>query len=181
MRSPTANLIPYTCTGCGEVLRNRQSIGTHAMWSKTCTPQMRFWSKVDKSAGPDACWPWTAWCNPRFGYGMSAYKGESIAASKVAWIFTHGEPAKGEHVCHNCDNPICCNPAHFFLGSHRQNMQDMHLKGRNGKKNTLTPEQVREIRELAKTMRSVDIAKLYGVHSPIVSGIKHGKKYRFVQ
>lgn len=124
------NLPSYTCTGCGKLLKHIHSIGSHAQWSKDCTPEMRFWGKVDKSAGPEACWPWKAWRNPRFGYGMSSYKGASIYASKVAWIYTHGEPPKGLHVLHKCDYPACCNPAHLFLGTHLENMKDMDAKGR---------------------------------------------------
>lgn len=31
--------------------------------------EKRFWRKVDKSGGPDACWPWLASTHPG-GYGQ---------------------------------------------------------------------------------------------------------------
>jgi hypothetical protein len=56
-------------------------------------------------------------------------------------------------VCHTCDNPPCCNPAHLFLGSAADNARDMALKGRGrGAEGThnwnakLADDQVREIR-----------------------------------
>lgn len=177
----TTNL--YKCTGCGEELRSIKSMGTHAQWSKTCTPQMRFWSKVDKSGGQDACWPWTAWVNPRFGYGMTAYKGESMPASRIAWIYTHGEPAKGEHVCHKCDNPICCNPGHFFLGTHYEKHIDKFLKHRD--KRALHPDTVRAIRKALQEDTAYGCNKRVGdkfdVLSNVVSCIRRGKKYAYVK
>lgn len=96
----------------------------------------RFWKKVDKSGGPDACWLWTA-SKSTDGYGrFRAIK--KLAAHRVAWTLTYGQiPYDGSHlstcVCHDCpggDNPACCNPSHLFLGSHSDNMVDKERKGR---------------------------------------------------
>ena len=88
----------------------------------------RFWRKVDKSGGPDACWPWMAFRNPA-GYGMFGIGRKVQLAHRVSWWLEKGEPA-GMFVCHHCDNPPCCNPAHLFLGTSRDNALDAKAKGR---------------------------------------------------
>lgn len=116
--------------------------------------QERFWKFVTIGT-PDECWPFTG--AKRIG-GYGAFKvsreGNNIAASRAAWIVTFGEIAPGLFVCHRCDNPPCCNPAHLFLGSDLDNKRDSMQKGRHafGERSSsakLTVDQVREIRHLA--------------------------------
>ncbi len=87
-----------------------------------------FWQKVDVSK-PNGCWPYTGF-KKWDGYGWVRRGEKNIAAHRYAWILTHGEPAEGLHVLHDCDNPPCCNPAHLFLGTHQDNMDDKVAKGR---------------------------------------------------
>jgi hypothetical protein len=95
-----------------------------------------FWAKVDDSAGPDACWPWTGALfrpGPR-GYGMNYGRikrnRRTLHAHRVAWELAHG-PTGELFVLHKCDNPPCCNPAHLFLGTAADNMADKVRKGRH--------------------------------------------------
>ena len=88
----------------------------------------RFWPKVDRSGGLGACWPWTGATGDR-GYGHFWDGARYRHASRVAWILTHEDPGP-LFVLHRCDNPPCCNPAHLFLGTHQDNMDDMTEKGR---------------------------------------------------
>jgi hypothetical protein len=86
-----------------------------------------FWEKVDKT---DTCWNWNAatWGNNQ--YGCARWGGRCINAHRVSWSLTHGEIPKDLKVLHRCDNPLCVNPDHLFLGTQKDNCQDAKAKGR---------------------------------------------------
>lgn len=82
------------------------------------------------------CWNWVAGTDGN-GYGNFI---ESRKNGKISWgggahvysyFLAHGKmPEKGQFVCHECDNRLCVNPNHLFLGSRRDNMKDCSRKGR---------------------------------------------------
>ncbi len=89
-----------------------------------------FWSRVDKSAGPDGCW---YYCETRRTYATVSYKGRYMGgAHRVAYRLTFGDPpAHHDEIMHEeCDNPPCCNPAHLKSGTSAENSQSMVRKGR---------------------------------------------------
>jgi hypothetical protein len=91
----------------------------------------RFWSKVDKSGGPDACWPWMGGRNGG-GYGAFTPRGRVYVIShRLAYYLHHGSDLLDDCGCHHCDNPPCCNPNHIFRGSHKANAEDRSAKGRS--------------------------------------------------
>jgi hypothetical protein len=91
-------------------------------------------------------------------------------------------------VLHKCDNRACVNPNHLFLGTAKENTDDMIAKGRMvipdraGERNgraKLTPEQVQAIR--AASGRQVDIAAAFGVTQTTVSAIKRYAKWTHLE
>lgn len=100
-----------------------------------------FWSKVHV-LDTDDCWEWQGYQNKgrRSGkclYGRIDIFGEKgIYAHRAAYFISDKTPSiclrrgDGLFVLHRCDNPLCCNPRHLFLGTHDQNMEDMVRKGR---------------------------------------------------
>lgn len=95
------------------------------------TIEERFWSKVDKSGGPNTCWPWTAGkCTGGYGsFRLSSTHGDR--AHRVAYMLSIGPIPNGKIVCHSCDNPPCCNPKHFWIGTNADNVADRVSKGRS--------------------------------------------------
>lgn len=89
----------------------------------------RFWNLVS-IGNSNECWPWIG-MRDRYGYGQfKLAQGARVTASRFAFVLANKqEPAAG-HVCHDCDNPICCNPGHLTLGSAKTNHEDKAKKGR---------------------------------------------------
>lgn len=85
----------------------------------------RFMKKVKKSN--NGCWLWTG-AKSRYGYFKSC--GKSERAHRYSWILFRGDIPDGMFVLHKCDNPLCVNPDHLFLGTQTDNMRDAQTKGR---------------------------------------------------
>lgn len=92
-------------------------------------PADRFWAKVDRSGGPDACWNWTASLGTK-GYGHIKVGGKMLRSHRLSWEIRNGPIPNGLRVCHSCDNRRCCNPSHLWLGTDADNIRDRDAKGR---------------------------------------------------
>lgn len=180
--------------------------GTHVPWingrrrstcSDVCLRSMRqarttrdmaerFWQKVDRSGGPDACWPWTA-KRSRQGYGHF-WDGRTMAkAHRMAWSYFHAGESPGDLlVCHTCDNPPCQNPRHLWLGTNAENIADREAKGRNVVRRgedhhaaKLTWEAVKEIRLSYRRRHLVgELARRFGVSRETVRRAATGSSWR---
>jgi hypothetical protein len=108
-------------------------------------------------------------------------------AHRVAWELTYGKFPDEVLVCHNCpngDNPGCCNPKHLFLGTNKDNSQDMVKKGKStkGSRNPtakLNEEQVAFIlKRVADGERQCDLADEYQVSRATICNIVKGKVWK---
>ncbi len=152
-------------------------------------PIDRFWKYVEKSENPDDCWIWLGGRDAD-GYGLFAIgHHRSIRAHRFSYRLHYGELPRGPFVLHTCDNPPCVNPAHLFLGSHQDNMDDAKRKGRypvihRGEQSNfakLTLNQVQEIRSLAGMMKQVEIARRFNVCPATICLILNGQNWRNLQ
>ncbi|MCI0563551.1 MAG: HNH endonuclease, partial [Nitrososphaera sp.] len=93
-----------------------------------------------------------------------------------------GVDPDNKEVCHECNNPPCCNPLHLFLGNHSDNMQHAFDCGRNTNRGVfnanakLSKQMIDEIKlALDNGEGPTNLAKLFGVTPQHISAIKHGR------
>lgn len=132
------------------------------------------------------CWEWQGACNAN-GYGVVSIKEfgrGSKLAHRIAWQMTHGEIPEGMCVCHHCDNRICCNPSHLFLGTYKDNNQDKVAKGRGNTlygeaspRSILTSQDVIAIRNSVHSTAK-ELACKYGITYLYVYAIKKGTTWK---
>ncbi|MCK5614319.1 HNH endonuclease [Candidatus Pacearchaeota archaeon] len=133
--------VSVACLQCLTVFKKKPAeIKRHPnhFCSKKCTGQYRIIQNnktlFDKCVRTDSgCWEWSGATN-KDGYGVTRYDGVSQLAHRAAYIWLNGSIPNDMCVCHNCDNPKCINPAHLFIGTQQDNMDDMAKKGRRYKK-----------------------------------------------
>ena len=92
--------------------------------------EIALWLKGRIAVSAAGCWEWTA---GRHGVGYGCIPktlGGGGYAHRAMYAAAVGEIPPGMYVLHECDNRLCINPEHLFLGSHLDNIRDMHRKNR---------------------------------------------------
>lgn len=146
--------------------------------------RFRFLQSVDtKIDQPDECWEWLGSVNGE--YGKFSLGSKYIPSHRIAYELKYGEISNDMLVCHKCDNPLCCNPFHLFLGTHKDNMVDMVAKGRQqnaiGERHgraKLTQEEAMDIKYGNKSKK--ELMKIYGIGITMVNYIKSGVRWSHI-
>ena len=142
-----------------------------------------FWSKINKT---DTCWLWQGAISSK-GYGRMRQDGKHISTHRYIFKMAYGEIPDGLFVLHDCDTPACVRPAHLFLGTQQDNIDDMINKGRKAIGSKVNSSKLKEsdIPTIRKRLNngeiSSDIAIDYGVTSNAIAQIKTGKTWKHIQ
>ena len=152
------------------------------------TLQQRLWSRIDRS-GPGGCWVWQGSRHP-YGYGSIRSGKTSLYTHRVAYECRRGKIPEGMCVLHRGDNPACCNPGHLFLGTRKDNADDMIRKGRDSlsRPGDLNPKSIlreAQVAVIKKRLRRGEsptcIVKDYVVCRQAIYDIKRGRNWKHVR
>lgn len=117
------------------------------------------------------------------GYGYFGIDYKTYRINRVSYELYKGDIPKGLQVCHTCDNRLCVNPDHLFLGTSKDNVNDMMKKGRHkpnyGEKNgraKLSNKQVDEIKTIYSLggVKQSELASKFGVSRCLIGFIING-------
>jgi hypothetical protein len=133
------------------------------------------------------CWLWVGSLNS-CGYGSIKWKNKTHIAHRVFYAELVSPIPEGLFVCHRCDNRVCVNPHHLFLGTAKDNSDDRVRKGRSGwgfgsksANSKLTEADIPIIRELdSRGVGLREIAKRFGVHYFTIWSVLTGRRWKHV-
>lgn len=89
---------------------------------------------LDQNSIPEpnsGCWLWLRGvAGGKTLYPVWKWQGQRRQASHLALSLKGVAIPTGYDACHRCDNPLCVNPDHLFVGTRHDNMRDAQTKHR---------------------------------------------------
>lgn len=139
--------------------------------------------RLERFSLPDTETGCLLWIGGRFAdqYGCLRVNGKARRVHRIAYELAYGEISSELNVCHRCDNKLCIESTHLFLGTHGENVADRHIKGRDarGEKHgrvKLTTDNVRTIRNRVECgISKTQLAYEFGVDSSLIRQIVNRK------
>lgn len=203
--NPSTNETPYGYChcGCGQqtsiaektyasrgVIKGQPYRFIRGHGERCASAEIRFWKYVTPG-DPNECWPWQGTARDD-GYGQLTVDGrigKTVRAHRFSWELHFGPIPQGMDVCHKCDNPPCCNPYHFFLGTDADNMADKVAKGRarggapgeTNPNHKLTRQDILKIRELgAQGVSPTEIGRQFDITDATAGKIVQRKSWKHI-
>ena len=124
----------YKIRSCENCKKLFQPLTSREAW---CSNDCRFLSHIDPNLSEHECWEWDGALFKTTGYGQfGSVKSGVFTAHKYSYQLFKSQVPNGLFVCHSCDNRKCFNLNHLWLGTPKDNVQDMVNKKRSnlGKK-----------------------------------------------
>lgn len=144
---------------------------------KECCVKCRFLNRITIT---ENCWEWNGSCHPKTGYGLMRDGKSTKLAHRLSFEIFKGEIVKGLCILHKCDNKICVNPKHLWMGTQSENMDDMKDKGRDlkasGENNGMAKLKQNDVENIRNLLtfghKQKEIAEIYDIHQSTISDIK---------
>lgn len=166
----------YCSISCGVAFRNK---------SKAISSQQVFFKNISHESHEKGCWIYTVGTR----YGKIKIGKKHSSAHRYSYEIHYGKIFDEKVICHTCDIKLCVNPEHLFIGTQKDNIQDMLSKERDnrpkGSRNhfsKVTEEQVIGIKELLKKGFGVkEVSEIYKVAYSLIAQIKYGKSWKHIK
>jgi hypothetical protein len=151
--------------------------------SKKLLPHEIFFNNI--ATDENGCWIYKVGNR----YGKIYIERKTITAHRYSYLLHKGSIPNGLCVCHKCDVMKCVNPDHLFLGTKKDNVQDMLSKNRGNRKKgskhhrtILNEEQIAQIkRRILNGERIHHLKDEYGVNRTMLYQMKAGKSWNHVE